>query len=160
MLPVRVYVTRRMFKSQICEELEFARDTYPPVLRHIGEVHSFEPNFHVVCGLILDSTQAVCSATYSNYRSFWSHIYSKHRQVMNHHSTTQPLWRRLQRGPVECVLGRCYAQNSNGKSICTNDCFYDVPLIEFLWRLLKCTEVHKQVCIYHSCIVNWQVIQI
>ena len=88
MLPVRVYATRRKFKCQICEE--FARDTYPPVLRHIGEVHSFEPNFHVVCGLILDSTQAVCSATYSNHGSFRSHVYSKHRQVMNLHSTTQP----------------------------------------------------------------------
>ena len=118
------------------------------------------PNFHVECGLILDSTQAVCSATYSNHRSFQSHIYSKYRQVMNFHSTTQPLWRRLQRGPVERVLGRCYAQNSKGESICTSDCFYDVPLIEFLWRLLKCTEVHKQVRMYHSCIVNWQVTQI
>ena len=49
MVLVWAYVTRRKYKCQICKE--FARDTYPPVLQHIGEVHGFEPNFHVVCGI-------------------------------------------------------------------------------------------------------------
>ena len=86
MVPERAYVTRRKYKCQICEE--FARDTYPPVLRHIGEVHSFEPNFHVVCGLTLDSTQAPCPATYTKHGSFRSHVYTKHRQVMKLYSNS------------------------------------------------------------------------
>ena len=76
MVLVWAYVTRRKYKCQICEE--FARDTYPPVLQHIGEVHGFEPNFHVVCVITLDSTQAVCPATYTNHGSFRSHVYTKH----------------------------------------------------------------------------------
>jgi len=80
---LQVPVTRRKFKCQVCQE--FSRNAYPPVLRHIGEVHSFEPNFRIVCGLTLDSIRETCPATYTNYGSFRSHVYTKHRRLMNLH---------------------------------------------------------------------------
>ena len=85
---ITMLATRRKFKCQLCQE--FARDTYPSVLRHIGEVHSFGPNFHIICGLTLDSTRAECPAIYTKYGSFRSHVYKKHRQIMNLHPT-QPI---------------------------------------------------------------------
>jgi len=57
----------------------------PSLLHHIGEVHSFEPNFHIVCGLTLDSIRETCPATYTNYGLFWSHLYTKHRRLINLH---------------------------------------------------------------------------
>ena len=45
---------------------QFARRSYHGILRHIGEVHSFNPDFHVVCGLGPEK----CPATYTKYTSF------------------------------------------------------------------------------------------
>ena len=57
----------------------FASNTFGGVLRHIGEVHSFTPGFRVECGLGPDRN---CPATYTNYHSFRSHIYKKHREEL------------------------------------------------------------------------------
>ena len=57
---------------------EFARTSYAGILRHIGEVHSFSPDFRIVCGLGSEK----CPATYTNFQSFRSHVYKKHREVL------------------------------------------------------------------------------
>lgn len=65
---------------------QFARRTYQGVLRHIGEVHRFSPDFFISCGLPcspLDGSAVVkCPATYTKYESFRSHVYKKHREVL------------------------------------------------------------------------------
>ena len=57
---------------------QFARTSFQGVLRHIGEVHSFNPNFHITCGLGPDK----CPETYTKYDSFRSHVYRKHREEL------------------------------------------------------------------------------
>jgi hypothetical protein len=53
----------------------FASDSFLPVLRHIGAVHSFDPRFSITCGI--DG----CQATYKNFASYKTHIYRKHRDT-------------------------------------------------------------------------------
>ena len=67
------------FKCPLCSK--FARDQFAPVLRHIKDVHSFDPSFHIVCGL--DG----CPASYTNYESFRSHVYLNHKHILNLHDT-------------------------------------------------------------------------
>ena len=57
---------------------QFARTSYKGVLRHIAEIHSFNPNFHITCGLGPDK----CPETYTKYDSFRSHVYRKHREEL------------------------------------------------------------------------------
>ena len=64
-----------MHRCSICPE--FAAIKYSQVLYHINLIHGSKPNFRVTCGL--DS----CPATYSNYESFRSHVYRKHRNVLD-----------------------------------------------------------------------------
>ncbi len=54
----------------------FAAQHFLAVLRHIGQVHQFEPNFQVKCGL--DG----CPLRYTSYPSYRSHVYRKHRNVL------------------------------------------------------------------------------
>ena len=54
---------------------------------HIGSVHSYEPNFKVVCGI------EVCPRTYENFRSFKKHIHRIHANTLpanETNSTTDP----------------------------------------------------------------------
>ena len=69
--------SRDKYACPLCHE--FARTTYKAILRHIGEVHSFSPDFHIECGLGRDTR---CPATYTNYVSFRSHVYKKHRDEL------------------------------------------------------------------------------
>ena len=57
---------------------EFARYSYAGIVRHIGQVHSFDADFHVVCGL----GPTKCPATYTNFQSYRSHVYKKHREEL------------------------------------------------------------------------------
>ena len=54
----------------------FAARNFLGVLRHIGQVHQFEPNFEVKCGL--DG----CPLRYTVYESFRVHVYKRHRDVL------------------------------------------------------------------------------
>ena len=65
----------KKFYCQICRK--FSRRCYLGVLQHIRVVHSFEPDFHILCGLDND-----CPATYTVYESFRSHVYKKHRELL------------------------------------------------------------------------------
>ena len=62
------------YNCSICNR--FAAASFLPVLRHIGQVHQYEANFQVKCGL--DS----CPCLYRTYNSFKSHVYRKHRSAM------------------------------------------------------------------------------
>lgn len=64
----------KKFECQICRKV--SRKCYLGILQHIREVHSFEPDFHILCGL--DG----CPATYNVYESFRSHVYKKHRELL------------------------------------------------------------------------------
>ena len=63
------------FDCQICRKV--SRKYYLGILQHIRAVHSFEPNFHILCGL-----DNGCPATYNVYESFRSHVYKKHREQL------------------------------------------------------------------------------
>lgn len=52
------------------------------VLRHIGSVHSFEPNFHVSCGI------NDCPRTYENYHSFRKHLNRHHPECLKPSSSS------------------------------------------------------------------------
>ena len=67
---------RNKYVCPLCGQ--FARTSYQGVLRHIGEVHSFNPNFHITCSLGPEK----CPETYTKYESFRSHIYRKHREEL------------------------------------------------------------------------------
>ena len=46
-------------------------------MRHIGEVHRFDPGLVIHCGI------EHCPQTYRNYESFRSHVYRKHRNTLH-----------------------------------------------------------------------------
>lgn len=50
----------------------FAAPSLKAIIRHIGSVHSNDPNFNVCCGI------QGCSRRYKNYHSFRRHFYRKH----------------------------------------------------------------------------------
>ena len=62
--------TIRKFSCSICHK--YAALSYESVLKHIGSVHSCEPNFHITCGV------EGCPRTYRSYRSFRHHLTNKH----------------------------------------------------------------------------------
>jgi len=67
----------RIVRRHLCLVCSFSRDSFAVVLRHLGEVHSFEPGFRVVCGLGNN-----CPSVYTNFKSFRSHVYKKHRSIL------------------------------------------------------------------------------
>ena len=69
------------FVCSLCHQ--FASPTFRGVFKHIGIIHSFEPNFKVTCGI------SGCEATFTVYSSWRSHIYRKHRNEMLETSTIQ-----------------------------------------------------------------------
>lgn len=69
-----------MFVCSICNL--FGANTYAAVLRHIGLIHRYDPGLHICCGI------DHCPQTYSNYESFRSHVYRKHRNELHPPSST------------------------------------------------------------------------
>lgn len=68
-----------MFICSICNL--FGGKTYATVLRHIGEIHRYDANLNIRCGI------NYCPQTYNNYESFRSHVYRKHRDVLVSHDS-------------------------------------------------------------------------
>lgn len=62
------------FTCTICRR--FAYPNLQGVIRHIGSVHSHEPDFKVTCGI------GGCPRTYLNFRSFQKHIRRVHVTVL------------------------------------------------------------------------------
>ena len=58
----------------LCDK--YASHSFLPVLRHIGEVHQFEPRFAITCGL--DG----CPSKYNSVSGYKTHLYRKHRQFL------------------------------------------------------------------------------
>ena len=50
----------------------FSAPSFPSVMRHIGSVHSWKPNFSITCGI--DG----CPRTYTSYRYFRRHVCKQH----------------------------------------------------------------------------------
>ena len=46
-------------------------------MRHVGSVHSFEPDFKITCGI------GGCARQYRNFRSFKKHIHRRHAFVLD-----------------------------------------------------------------------------
>ena len=67
------------FLCKICSS--YSSHTYIKVLRHIGAVHSFDPNFTITCGL--DG----CIKIFSKYTSFRKHIIRNHRHILSPQDT-------------------------------------------------------------------------
>ncbi len=55
----------------------FAAPSFSTVLRHIGAVHSWEPNFDVTCGI------NGCPRKYTSYRSYRKHILKVHSNFLD-----------------------------------------------------------------------------
>ena len=55
----------------ICYRAAFS--TLKKVVSHIGLVHSFDADFHIICGV------AGCPRTYTNFLSYKKHMYRKHK---------------------------------------------------------------------------------
>ena len=62
------------FMCPLCDK--YASPSFCPVLRHISEVHQFEPGFAITCGL--DS----CPNKYTSVSGYKTHLYRKHRQFL------------------------------------------------------------------------------
>lgn len=62
-----------MYVCTICNL--FAGQSFSAVLRHMG-VHRFDPGLSIRCGI------NSCTEQYTNFESFRSHIYRKHREVL------------------------------------------------------------------------------
>ena len=70
-----VYPTYGMYICSICNR--FGGQSFAAVLRHIGEIHRYDPSLSIRCGINR------CPQTYTNFESFRSHVYRKHRDVFN-----------------------------------------------------------------------------
>ena len=71
----RVHETMEKWHCSLCSH--FIARNFFSVLRHIGQVHQFEPDFQVKCGL--DG----CPLRYMVYESFRVHVYKKHRNLLH-----------------------------------------------------------------------------
>ena len=72
-------------KKYICSVcLNFAAPNFESVLRHIGSVHSCEPNLHLTCGI------KGCPRTYTSYRCFRKHLFKSHVAFMDTSTSEQP----------------------------------------------------------------------
>ena len=63
-----------MYVCSLCNR--FRGRTFSEVLRHIGITHRFDPGLLILCGL------KSCPAIYTNFQSFRSHVYRKHRDEL------------------------------------------------------------------------------
>ena len=61
----------------------FAATRLLRVLTHIRQVHAFEADFHVTCGI--DG----CPKTYDNFHSYRKHLYNQHNDKL-HPTSTHP----------------------------------------------------------------------
>lgn len=68
-----------MFVCSVCNL--FGGNTFNTVLRHIGEYHRHDPGLTIRCGIDR------CPQRYTNYESFRSHVYRKHRSTLHIAST-------------------------------------------------------------------------
>jgi hypothetical protein len=59
-----------MFKCCLCDS--FAAPRFIQVVRHIGKIHSFDPNFSITCGI--DG----CTSHFKKFSAYRSHFYRKH----------------------------------------------------------------------------------
>ena len=73
-----------MYVCTICHE--FAGRSFAVVLRHIGYSHRYDPGLRIRCGI------KSCPETYTNFESFRSHVYRKHREelYLNPRETSHP----------------------------------------------------------------------
>lgn len=63
-------------KHTCCLCYSFAAMNYEAVLRHIGVVHSWEPNFNIPCGI------NGCPKVYTSYRAYRKHVIQKHQELI------------------------------------------------------------------------------
>ena len=96
-----------MYTCSVCNY--FGGQSFSAVLRHMGEIHRYDPNLRIRCGI------DCCPQSYTNFDSFRSHVYRKHRDVLKpitHNSTPEHATGNL--GPElqgdtdpgsECTLG-------------------------------------------------------
>ena len=64
-----------MYVCTICDH--FAGRSFAAVLRHIGCNHRYDPGLRIRCGI------KSCPETYTNFESFRSHVYRKHRDELH-----------------------------------------------------------------------------
>ena len=55
----------------------FASFTFKKLLRHLSSVHSYDARFNLTCGI------EGCPRIYTNFHSYKSHVYRKHREVVD-----------------------------------------------------------------------------
>lgn len=55
----------------------FRGHTLSSVVRHIGEIHRYDPNLHIQCGV------EQCLQTYNNFESYRSQVNRKHKNVLH-----------------------------------------------------------------------------
>ena len=63
-----------VIKCWVC--YKFTAPTLKAVVRHIGRVHSCDPNFQICCSI------EVCTRTYTKFSSLRSHLYRKHSKSL------------------------------------------------------------------------------
>lgn len=63
-----------MFTCTICTR--FVGKSFAAVLRHIGTAHRYDPGLSIKCGIMS------CPGVYTNFESFRSHVYRKHREEL------------------------------------------------------------------------------
>ena len=76
-------MTTRKYVCSVCHN--FAAPSFDSVLRHIGSIHSCEPNLHLTCGI------EGCPRSYRSYRK---HLFKKHQEFVDQTSQAsdeQPL---------------------------------------------------------------------
>ena len=75
----------RMASSKIACVLcaHFAGNTFADVVRHIGYVHAWEPNFQITCGL------DECKRQYRSFMAYRNHLYKAHGGLMNASMATE-----------------------------------------------------------------------
>ena len=72
------------FSCSICNS--FASLDYASVIRHIGSVHAWEPQFRITYGI------EGCIRTYTSYRRYREHIINKHSELLrDDNMDTEPL---------------------------------------------------------------------
>ena len=69
----------RMYVCTICNL--FGGNNFAAVLRHIGELHRYDPGLVIRCGI------DCCPQTYNNFESYRSHVYRKHRYALHSNSS-------------------------------------------------------------------------
>ena len=63
-----------MFTCTICTH--FVGKSFAAVLRHIGTAHRYDPGLSIKCGI------KSCPGVFTNFESFRSHVYRKHREEL------------------------------------------------------------------------------